>query len=423
MDIEIKIPDIGVDVVEVIEILVKVGDTVKKDDSLITVEGKKVSMEVPSTHFGVVKSILVNIGHKVKTGSSIAFLTLLDNFNILNNKQNMCLYDTKFKNKTNFSSREIFKTYRNKTETLVHATPIVRRLARELNVNLDNVIGSGRKGRIIREDIMSYINQVEMIHKDDSYIKCDTKNDMKDFVKYDSHKSSDVAELYLTNIQAQSGKNIFKSWSIVPHVTQFDDADITNLEKFRKIYNSNLDNQNINSKLTALVFVIKVIAKSLKIFPKFNSILCTKIKKKVILKKDVNIGIAVNSKNGLLVPVINNVNNKSLVELSVELTSLSKKVELGTLNISCMSGGGFTISNLGGIGGTGFTPIINYPEVAILGMSKALIKPFWNGTEFVPRLMLPLSLSYDHRVIDGVEAVLFMNYVKKLLSDIRLLLL
>lgn len=423
MDIEIKIPDIGVDVVEVVEILVKIGDTVKKDDSLITVEGKKVSMEVPSTHFGVVKSILVNIGHKVKTGSSIAFLTLFDNFNIPNNKQNICLYDTKFNNKTNFSSHEIFKMHRNKIEKLVHATPIIRRLARELNVNLDNVIGSGRKGRIIREDVMSYINQVEMKHKGDSYIKYDAKNDTKDVIKYDLHKSSNVSELYLTNIQVQSGKNLFKSWSIVPHVTQFDDADITDLEKFRKNYNDNLDNHNINSKLTVLVFVIQVIAKSLKIFPKFNSILCTKIKTKVILKKDVNIGIAVDSKNGLLVPVINNANNKSLVELSVELTSLSKKAKLGTLNISYMSGGSFTISNLGGIGGTGFTPIINYPEVAILGMSKALIKPCWNGTKFMPRLMLPLSLSYDHRVIDGVEAVLFMNYVKKLLSDIRLLLL
>ncbi|QCI23225.1 2-oxo acid dehydrogenase subunit E2 [Buchnera aphidicola] len=401
MDIEVKMPDIGADAVEIIEILVKIGDTVQKDESLVTVEGQKISMEIPSTSSGIVKSVLVKVGQQVNTGSLIVLLESLEN-----DELDLSQYGSSDK-------VEFVK------EKLIHATPIIRRLARKLNINLSKVTGSGRKGRIIKEDIMPYLQKKHVKEENDSINDLSTD----DSILSDSNKSKDINELYLTNVQQVSGQHLFQSWSTVPHVTQFDESDITELDKFRREYNSKLNTQNVHLKLTILVFAIKVVAKSLKVFPKFNSILCTDTKKKLILNKYINIGIAVDTKQGLLVPVINNVNKKKIVDLSIELRSLSNKAKLGTLNISNMTGGSFTISNLGGIGGTGFTPIINYPEVAILGMSKAMIKPCWNGKEFIPRLVLPLSLSYDHRVIDGVEAVRFISFISKLLSDIRLLMI
>ncbi|XBC38360.1 MAG: 2-oxo acid dehydrogenase subunit E2 [Buchnera aphidicola (Floraphis choui)] len=417
MDIEIKIPDIGSDAVVVIEVLVKIGDIVKKDDPLITVEGQKASMEIPSTNFGVVKSIFVKVGQTVKIGSLIALITLLKDDNQFKKKNNGCLNNKILKVKINRPDHELLEENNFKPELLVHATPVIRRLARQLNINLEKIVGSGRKGRITKEDIVSYTKQV-LIRKERNFsMQSHLKNHVKDY----SNKINNDTELHLTNIQKASGKKLSKSWSIIPHVTQFDESDITDLEKFRTKYNFELHKNNINSKLTILVFIMKVVAKSLKVFPKFNSVLCTDVKKKLILKKDINIGIAVDTKDGLLVPIINNVNNKDLAELSLELSLISKSARSGTLDISSMIGGSFTISNLGGIGGTGFTPIINYPEVAILGISQALIKPYWNEKKFEPRLMLPLSLSYDHRVIDGAEAVRFITFIKKMLSDIRLL--
>ncbi|XBC42466.1 MAG: 2-oxo acid dehydrogenase subunit E2 [Buchnera aphidicola (Meitanaphis elongallis)] len=416
-----KIPDIGVDVVEVVEILVQIGDMVKQDDSLVTIEGEKVSMEIPSTSSGVIKSILVHVGQKVKTGSSIVVLdVLLNDQDGLNDSQEVYLNDVGSENKVSVLNRMPLTESSNEKEVLVHATPIIRRLSRQLNIDLKKIVGSGRKGRILKEDVMLYAKKVLKEQKDDYAVK---DNNLTDCIKSDSNELKQFKELRLTNIQIASGKNLSKSWSIIPHVTQFDESDITDLEEFRKNYNSRLCQEDISSKLTILVFIMKVVAKLLKEFPKFNSVLCVNTKKKLILNKHINIGIAVDTKNGLLVPVIKDVNNKDLVELSIELNSLSNKSKLGILSISNMTGGSFTISNLGGIGGTGFTPIINNPEVAILGVSQALIKPYWNKKEFEPRLMLPLSLSYDHRVIDGAEAVRFMTGIKKLLSDIRLLMI
>lgn len=409
MDIEIKIPDIGTDVVEVIEIFVKVGEEVKKDDSLITVEGQKVSMEIPSTHSGRVQSIFVEIGQKVQTGSLILVLSSLnENYILCDDSKSTCLNNLTSNDKGHSEVYTNLKNSIDEQEVLVHATPIIRKLARQLNVNLKNIIGSGRKGRITREDVMLHVKYRLKKEKDHVFSKSNFKKI--------------PLELNLTNIQVVSSKHVFKSWSIIPHVTQFDESDITNLEEFRKNYNLKLHSKGTNLKLTILVFVIKIVAKALKIFPKFNSTLCPNTKRKLILSKNINIGIAVDTKDGLLIPVIRNADKKDISELAFELNCFSKKAKSKMLNVSDTTHGNFTISNLGGIGGVGFTPIINYPEVAILGVSKSVIKPSWNEKEFIPRLMLPFSLSYDHRAIDGAEAARFTNCISEMLSDIRLLM-
>jgi len=418
MDIEIRIPDLGTDVLEVVEILVKIGDFVKKDDSLITVEGQKTSLEVPSTHSGMIKSILVTIGQQVKTGSSIVILEKSERDNELKIDNSFHLKSLDSGLKVSNCNEMFLNKNSNNLTSLVHATPTIRRLARQLNINLGKVKGSGRKGRIVQEDIISYANKI-LKRESDNVI---SENKTKDCVNF-SNKFGKLSELYLTKVQQTSGKHLSKSWSIIPHVTQFGSSDITELEKFRQKYNSKLHSENLNSKLTILIFAMKVVAQSLKIFPKFNSILCPDTNSRLILNQSINIGIAIDTENGLLVPVINDVDKKNLSTLSTELSLLSKKAKLGKLTLANTVGGGFTISNLGGIGGAQFTPIINCPEVAILGMSKALIQPFWDGKEFKPRLILPLSLSYDHRVVDGVEAVRFINFISTVLSDIRLLII
>ncbi|XBC44549.1 MAG: 2-oxo acid dehydrogenase subunit E2 [Buchnera aphidicola (Schlechtendalia peitan)] len=418
MDIKVSVPDIGIDGVEVIEILIKIGDIVNKDDTLIIVEGEKASIEIPSKDSGVVKSILVKIGQTVKTGSLIVILTAIKNNNQSSQTKLVCIDNINSNVKVDNYNNFLFSKSSSNNKVLIHATPTIRRLARKLNINLEKITGSGRKGRIIKEDIISctekMLNNVQD-HTDRSIVK--------DFFNNDSNVSKEIQELYLTKIQQASGKNLSKSWSIIPHVTQFEDSDITDLEKFRKEYNIGLNENSSNVRLTVLIFVIKVVAKSLRVFPKFNSVLYSNTKHKLILNKSINIGIAVNTKNGLLVPIINDVDKKDLSTLSIELSLLSKKAKSGHLSVKNTISSGFTISNLGGIGGTGFTPIINSPEVAILGMSKAVIKPQWNGKEFIPRLILPLSLSYDHRAIDGVEAVQFITSISKLLSDVRLLMI
>ncbi|WP_261979543.1 2-oxo acid dehydrogenase subunit E2 [Buchnera aphidicola] len=387
MHIEVKMPDIGLDQVEVIEILVKLNEEVQIEQGLITVEGEKSSMEIPSPISGVVKEINVKIGDKVSTNAIIMIFT------------------TNEKNPNNQKKDDIdilnIKTSTINTEkNIVHATPSIRRLARELNINLSDILGSGRKNRILKNDLELY-----------------TKN-----VCHDRHQLK-VETIEINHLQKIVGNNLYNNWINIPHVTQFEEVNITTLEEFRKHYNTEECKKNIHhSNITILIFIIKAVSRALLEFPIFNSSLSVD-KKTIIFKKYINIGIAVDVSNGLLVPVLKNVDKKSIINLSSELISLSEKARKNKLDKLDMKNSCFTISNLGGIGGNWFTPIINSPEVAILGVSKAVIKPVWDGKIFIPSLILPLSLSYDHRVINGADAARFICFLKKLLSDIRFLVM
>nr|Q89AQ9.1 RecName: Full=Dihydrolipoyllysine-residue acetyltransferase component of pyruvate dehydrogenase complex; AltName: Full=Dihydrolipoamide acetyltransferase component of pyruvate dehydrogenase complex; AltName: Full=E2 [Buchnera aphidicola str. Bp (Baizongia pistaciae)] len=409
-------PDIGTDLVEVIEILVKIGDQVKKDDSLITVEGQKASIEIPASHTGTIKNIIVHIGEKITTGSLIAILNGIDDN--VKSKNDSSSYS--FKNSKNTSTNSNLGNVNNNINNrtiLVHATPTVRRLARKFDIKLENITGTGRKGRILKEDVISYKN-ISLFNDIKKSLKKTNVNYYKDNVTCDDFKS-----IELTRTQIRSSKNLLKSWLTIPHVTQFDESDITELENFRQKYNSDLKDKS--KKLTILIFVIKAVSKALEMFPKFNGRLINKDNRiAIVLNEHINIGIVVDTDDGLLVPVINRVNKKNISSISNDLRIISERARSRKLNFSDIKEyGSFTISNLGGIGGTNFTPIIKYPELAILGISRALIKPYWNSHAFIPKLMLPLSLSYDHRAIDGVAAVRFITFVKKMLTDIRFLMI
>ncbi|WP_261979595.1 2-oxo acid dehydrogenase subunit E2 [Buchnera aphidicola] len=396
MDIEVKMPDIGLDEVEVIEILVKVNQKVDSEQELITVEGDKASMEIPSPISGTVKDIYIKIGDKIKSFSLIMLLEAEKNF---------LKEETKNIDNINFEQDC-------KKNILVHATPLVRRLARKLNIDLSKVIGTGRKNRILKEDLE--------LHQSTNTICVLEETDK---INIRSSNKEKVEEMKLSTLQKITGNNLYQNWINIPHVTQFDEVDITILEKFRQKYNRENKNQtNTSNNITILIFVIKVVAYALEKFPIFNSSLSLD-KKKIILKNYINIGFAVDVHNALFVPVLKNVNKKNIEQLSSELILLSEKARKKKLNALDMTDGCFTISNLGGIGGSWFSPIINSPEVAILGISKSQVKPLWNGKEFIPSLMLPLSLSYDHRVINGADGARFITLIKKLLSDIHFLIM
>lgn len=406
MNIEVKLPDIGSDELEVTEILVKIDEYVTLEQSLITVEGDKTSMEIPSPHSGIVKNIFVKIGEKVKTNSCIMSLKVDD--------VNMSLPNINKDNNTHVKKNIFLDTNKNnspitiKKNHLFHATPVIRRVARDLNIDLHHVIGTGPKNRILKEDLELYRN---------SLLKQQNKNNSNTVDKLK------IEELKLSSLQQVVGNNLHKNWINIPHVTQFDEVNITLLEEFRKKYNNIQQKQNkLSEKITILVFIIKVVAYALEKFPIFNSSL-TSDNKNIVLKKYINIGIAVDVNDELYVPVLKNVNKKNIQQLSNELRSILAKAKQSQLNVSDMKDGCFTISNLGGIGGSWFSPIINAPEVGILGVSKSVIKPLWNGKEFIPSLMLPLSLSYDHRVINGAIAARFMTFIGKILSDIHFLIM
>ncbi|QCI21313.1 dihydrolipoamide acetyltransferase [Buchnera aphidicola (Hyperomyzus lactucae)] len=389
-------PDIGLDEVEVIEILVKVNQKVDSEQELITVEGDKASMEIPSPISGTVKDIYIKIGDKIKSFSLIMLLEAEKNF---------LKEETKNIDNINFEQDC-------KKNILVHATPLVRRLARKLNIDLSKVIGTGRKNRILKEDLE--------LHQSTNTICVLEETDK---INIRSSNKEKVEEMKLSTLQKITGNNLYQNWINIPHVTQFDEVDITILEKFRQKYNRENKNQtNTSNNITILIFVIKVVAYALEKFPIFNSSLSLD-KKKIILKNYINIGFAVDVHNALFVPVLKNVNKKNIEQLSSELILLSEKARKKKLNALDMTDGCFTISNLGGIGGSWFSPIINSPEVAILGISKSQVKPLWNGKEFIPSLMLPLSLSYDHRVINGADGARFITLIKKLLSDIHFLIM
>lgn len=420
----VEVPDIGGDEVEVTEVMVKVGDKVAAEQSLITVEGDKASMEVPAPFAGTVKEIKISTGDKVKTGSLIMVFEVEGAAPAAASAaapaQQAAPAATPAKaaaapaaSKGEFAENDAY----------VHATPVIRRLAREFGVNLAKVKGTGRKGRILREDVQAYVK--DAVKRAEAAPTAATGGGLPGMLpwpKVDFSKFGEIEEVELGRIQKISGANLSRNWVMIPHVTQFDEADITEVEAFRKQQNIEAEKKKQDLKITPLVFLMKAAAKALEEFPRFNSSI-SEDGQKLTLKKYINIGVAVDTPNGLVVPVFRDVNKKGIVELSRELSVISKKARDGKLTASDMQGGCFTISSLGGIGGTAFTPIVNAPEVAILGVSKSSMKPVWNGKEFAPRLMLPLSLSFDHRVIDGAAGARFAAYIATIMADIRRLVM
>ena len=430
---DVNVPDIGGDEVNVTEIMVKVGDSITEEQSLITVEGDKASMEVPAPFAGVVKEILVKAGDKVSTGS------LIMRFEVAGAAPAAAPQAaapapqavaatapaTQSGNVSGLSQDQVVAS-----AGYAHATPVIRRLAREFGVNLDKVKGTGRKGRIVKEDIQAYVKTAVKAFETGTVSAAAAGNGVANgaglgllpWPKVDFSKFGEVEEVELSRINKISGANLHRNWVMIPHVTHFDRTDITDLEAFRKEQNKIVEKQKLDVKITPVVFIMKAVAKALEAFPRFNSSI-SEDGQKLTLKKYINIGVAVDTPNGLVVPVFKNVNKKGIIELSRELMEVSKKARDGKLSGSDMQGGCFTISSLGGIGTTHFTPIVNAPEVAILGVSKSEMQPIWNGKEFEPRLMLPLSLSFDHRVIDGADGARFLSYINGVLADLRRLVM
>ena len=423
---DVNVPDIGSDEVEVTEILVKVGDKVEAEQSLITVEGDKASMEVPAPFAGVVKELKVNVGDKVKTGSLIMIFEVEGAAPAAAPaKQEAAAPAPAAKAEApaaapaaNAEGKSEFA----ENDAYVHATPLIRRLAREFGVNLAKVKGTGRKGRILREDVQAYVKEAIKRAEAAPAATGGGIPGMLPWPKVDFSKFGEIEEVELGRIQKISGANLSRNWVMIPHVTHFDKTDITELEAFRKQQNEEAAKRKLDVKITPVVFIMKAVAAALEQMPRFNSSL-SEDGQRLTLKKYINIGVAVDTPNGLVVPVFKDVNKKGIIELSRELMTISKKARDGKLTAGEMQGGCFTISSIGGLGTTHFAPIVNAPEVAILGVSKSAMEPVWNGKEFVPRLMLPISLSFDHRVIDGADGARFITIINNTLSDIRRLVM
>jgi len=426
---EVNVPDIGGDEVEVTEILVKVGDKVDAEQSLIMVEGDKASMEVPAPFAGTVKELKVATGDKVSTGSLIMVFEVEGAAPAApaaakqdaapapaaksDAKPAAAAPAAKADSKGEFAENDAY----------VHATPVIRRLAREFGVNLAKVKGTGRKGRILKEDVQTYVKEaVKRAEAAPAAASGGGLPGMLPWPKVDFSKFGEIEEVELGRIQKISGANLSRNWVMIPHVTHFDKTDITDLEAFRKQQNAEAEKRKLDVKYTPVVFIMKAVAAALEQMPRFNSSL-SEDAQKLTLKKYINIGVAVDTPNGLVVPVFKDVNKKGITELSRELMAISKKARDGKLTAGDMQGGCFTISSLGGLGTTHFAPIVNAPEVAILGVSKSAMEPVWNGKEFTPRLMMPISLSFDHRVIDGADGARFITIIGNMLSDIRRLVM
>ncbi|MEB6337379.1 pyruvate dehydrogenase complex dihydrolipoyllysine-residue acetyltransferase [Serratia rhizosphaerae] len=424
---DVAVPDIGGDEVEVTEVMVKVGDKIAAEQSLITVEGDKASMEVPAPFAGTVKEIKVSTGDKVKTGSLIMVFEVEGAAPAAapaasaaapapapaQQESKAAAPAAKAEGKNEFAENDAY----------VHATPVIRRLAREFGVNLAKVKGTGRKGRILREDVQAYVKDaVKRAESAPAAAAGGGLPGMLPWPKVDFSKFGEIEEVEMGRIQKISGANLSRNWVMIPHVTHFDKTDITELEAFRKQQNEEAAKRKLDVKFTPVVFIMKAVAAALEQMPRFNSSL-SEDGQKLTLKKYINIGVAVDTPNGLVVPVFKDVNKKGITELSRELMAISKKARDGKLTAGEMQGGCFTISSLGGIGTTHFAPIVNAPEVAILGVSKSAMEPVWNGKEFTPRLMMPMSLSFDHRVIDGADGARFITIINNMLSDIRRLVM
>lgn len=431
---EIQVPDIGdASNVDVIEVLVSVGDEITADQGLITLETDKATMEVPAPFAGKLLSLTVKVGDKVSQGSVIATIETVTvgaaPAAVAQAAATAPVSAAPVAAPTPASRPPVPHHPSAGTPVstgAVHASPAVRRLAREFGVDLTQVAGTGRKGRIMKEDVQAYVKYELSRPKATAATSVGSGNggglQVIAAPKVDFSKFGEVEEIPLSRIQKISGPNLHRNWVTIPHVTQFDEADITEMEEFRKQQNDVAAKKKADYKITPLVFMLKAVAKTLQQFPVFNSSLSSD-GESLIQKKYFHIGVAVDTPNGLVVPVVRDVDKKGIIELSRELADISIRARDGKLKSADMQGSCFTISSLGGIGGTAFTPIVNYPDVAILGVSKSDIKPKWNGKEFEPKLMLPLSLSYDHRVIDGAMAARFSVTLSGILSDIRTLVL
>ena len=410
--IPLLIPEIGTDAqVDVIEVAVKAGDSIQAEQALLTLESEKASMEVPAAQAGVVQKISVQVGDKVGQGDVIGELLVQTTADVA---KAMSPAEA-----TKSTAPQSPKKESVQAPSLpsgpVYAGPAVRRFARELGVDLTQVQGRGHKGRIQKSDVQAYV-KVRLAAGTGAGGGFDlAKVPEVDFAKFGA-----VETQPLNKIKRLTARNLHRNWVLVPHVTQFDEADITELEAFRKEHKTQAEAQGF--KLTPLVFIMKAVVAAMQKFPQFNASLSAD-GQALILKKYFNIGIAVDTDEGLVVPVLRDVDGKGALQIAKELGEVSDKARRKALTPADMQGGCFTISSLGGISGTAFTPIVNMPDVAILGVSRAAMKPVYTGDEFVPRLMLPLSLSYDHRVIDGAEAARFSKYVVDSLSDIRNLVL
>ncbi|AHG19440.1 pyruvate dehydrogenase [Chania multitudinisentens RB-25] len=423
---DVAVPDIGDDEVEVTEVMVKVGDKVAAEQSLITVEGDKASMEVPAPFAGTVKEIKISTGAKVKTGSLIMVFEVEGAAPTAASapapQAEAAPAPAKQEEKAVAPAAAADKGEFTENDAYVHATPVIRRLAREFGVNLAKVKGTGRKGRILREDVQAYVKDAVKRAESAPTATGGGLPGMLPWPKVDFSKFGEIEEVEMGRIQKISGANLSRNWVMIPHVTHFDKTDITDLEAFRKQQNLEAEKRKLDVKFTPVVFIMKAVAAALEQMPRFNSSL-SEDGQKLTLKKYINIGVAVDTPNGLVVPVFKDVNKKGIVELSRELMAISKKARDGKLTAGEMQGGCFTISSLGGIGTTHFAPIVNAPEVAILGVSKSAMEPVWNGKEFTPRLMMPMSLSFDHRVIDGADGARFITIINNTLADIRRLVM
>ena len=427
---DIFVPDVGGDEsVDVIEIIASVGDFLNEEDGIITLETEKATMDVPTPISGKLVEILVNAGDKVKTGSLIA---RIEKTVVSSTPKEVVKEEVIVKNETPAKVESKVETvsvesHVTKTTGKAYASPSIRRLAREYGVDLALVNGTGPKNRILKDDIRLYIKSVL---SNPSCANLTTSSntagglgfELAPLKEIDFSKFGEIEVVGLSKIQKISGPSLQRNAIIIPHVTQFDEADITELEEFRKEQNTIYSKMNSDVKISPLVFAVKAVAKALRLHPNFNASLSND-GQSMIFKKYVNVAVAVDTPNGLVVPVIKDADKKGFEEIALELKELSIKAKAGKLTVNDMQGACFTISSLGGIGGTAFTPIVNAPEVAILGLSKSEFKPKYNGKEFVPRLMLPLSLSYDHRAIDGADGARFVTTLSSLLGDIRKILL
>ena len=427
--VDVIVPDIGdFEDVEIIEVFVKPGDAVNVEDPLITLESDKAAMEVPSSDAGTIETVLVKVGDRISAGTAVVRLSTSGGVATAPSVPAALTPEvvkadsapTPVQAALTSSAAEPSKI----DETAfrkAHASPSVRKFARELGVDLSKLSGSGRKNRITKEDVQNYVKQaVTKAESGVATVPATSGSGIPAMPEVDFSKFGEIETQDLPRIKKISGKNLHRVWLNIPAVTHHDEVDITDLENFRKELKDEAAKQSV--RITLLAFIMKALAANLKQFPTFNSSL-TPDGERLILKKYFHIGVAVDTPNGLVVPVIRDVDQKSVYDLARDLGEMSVKARDGKLKSQDMQGGSMTISSLGGIGGTAFTPLVNAPEVAILGLTRSRMQPVWNGKEFVPRLMQPVDVSYDHRVIDGAEAARFVASLGKYLTDIRRVLL
>jgi len=447
----ITLPDVGdFQDIEIIEILVAACDEVQAEQSIVVLESDKATMEIPSPYAGTIESIIVSVGDRLNEGDQIATISTSDAAPAPTDSSPAAVAEaeppapeaepvaespaeevaaavpevdaekpqgslTPGKPLRPHPGAESSSGVSGSSKT-IHASPSIRRHARELGVNLEQVIGSGAKGRIVKADVKAFVKSAMTGGEGTGGAGIRVSS----LPEIDHSRFGEIETVALSRIQKISGAHLHRSWVTVPHVTQFDDADITELEAFRKSLAKEAEKKAV--RLTPLVFLMKAVVSALREFPNFNASLDAS-GENLVLKKYFHIGIAVDTPNGLVVPVVRDVDQKGLFDLAAELGELSVRARDGKLSPTDMQGGCFTISSLGGIGGTNFTPIVNAPEVAILGVSRSKMQPVYIDSEFVPRLILPLGLSYDHRVIDGAQAARFSNFLSQVISDIRRVLL